>query len=937
MSDQEPRDATRWSGALLAVGLAAATAPLLAGNAFPLMLAAVTVAAWYGGPRLGLAATLAVLALAFYQPAPQASPSPDAPNSRHLINFAAVALLITGLAEASQAARRRAEEVARERHASEERYRLFFERNPHPMWVYDVQTLRFLAVNEAAIRRYGYSREEFLAMTIASIRPSEDVPALVRQVKETQDQAALNTTGWRHRTKDGTILDVEISSDALEFEGHRARLVLASDVTERHRAEQQRDRLLARERASRAEAEASERRYRMLARAIPQIVWAARPDGSADYFNPRWVEYTGLTKDRSLGQGWLETLHPEDGRRWGERWQRAAGSAEEFTLDLRLRAADGSYHWHLARALPMRDRDGRVVKWLGTFTDIEDQKRAEGAQWFLARASAELAASLDDEATLARVARLATRSIADLCVVDLAPEQGGPLRRVAAAHADADHEEHTRALRLRHPIDPSGTHPIARVFRTGCVELVDEVASATSDATQPAVFRELRVGSYVCAPLTARGRTLGVLTLAMAESGRRYGQADLRLVEELARRAALAVDNARLYRDAQNARAEAEAASGAKDQFLAMLSHELRTPLNPVLFGLSSLLEDPDTPPSVRPDLEMARRNVETEARLIDDLLDLTRISRDKLPLRLEVVNAHELIRQAVDVCREDLYGAGIELGLDLWAYGHHVEADPVRLQQVVWNLIKNATKFTPSGGAIIVTTHNGPASPGDTGWPSLVLEVRDTGIGIDPAVVGRIFEPFDQGDAPEARRRGGLGLGLAITRSIVEAHGGRISVTSPGRGHGSTFAVEMSTVPAPITLDAAGPSSRFGASGHRPLRILLVEDNKDTLRYLAWVLGQHGHSVVATDRLSSALEEAASADDLDLVISDVQLPDGSGLDLMRILRTGREVPGIALSGYGSDDDVELSLASGFAEHLTKPVDVRALVAAIEGVTAAVQ
>src|SRR5262249_27256229 len=240
---------------------------------------------------------------------------------------------------------------------------------------------------------------------------------------------------------------------------------------------------------------------------------------------------------------------------------------------------------------------------------------------------------------------------------------------------------------------------------------------------------------------------------------------------------------------------------GPKARFWGASGQELRTPLSPILATVTALLERPETPAGLRPALEMIRRNVNMEVRLIDDLLDLTRVRGGKLHLRREVVDAHELIHRVAEICREDLDAAGLRLTLDLAARRHDVDADPIRLQQVLWNLLKNAIKFTPAGGTITVRSRNGAggagagAGAGRRSAATLVVSISDTGIGIDPGVLPRIFDMFEQGGAEAARRSGGLGLGLTISRSIVEQHGGRLIAASEGLNRGSTFTIEMPRV----------------------------------------------------------------------------------------------------------------------------------------------
>ena len=367
----------------------------------------------------------------------------------------------------------------------------------------------------------------------------------------------------------------------------------------------------------------------------------------------------------------------------------------------------------------------------------------------------------------------------------------------------------------------------------------------------------------------------------------------------------------------------AESAGRAKDRFLAILSHELRTPLTPVLAVVSALLEDPESPSNLRPALEMIRRSVALEARLIGDLLDVNRAGRGNLRVEVEDVDALEMIGQAVEICRTESADAGVEIVVEPRAVGHQVRVDPTRFQQVVWNLVQNAVKSTEPGGLVVVRT-------GDLGSDRLVVTVADDGRGIEAELLPRIFEPFEQGRTPLLGRPGGLGLGLSICRAIVEAHQGVLSASSEGPGRGATFRFDVpmaqATTPGPSPTPASIPPASPGPGrAVATAEILLVEDNKDVVRYLKLALEMKGHRVRTSMDLASAREEVGRP--FDLLISDIELPDGSGLDLMRELR-GR-VPGIAISGFGAPDDVLLSLDAGFALHLTKPLEARRLDEAI--------
>lgn len=361
----------------------------------------------------------------------------------------------------------------------------------------------------------------------------------------------------------------------------------------------------------------------------------------------------------------------------------------------------------------------------------------------------------------------------------------------------------------------------------------------------------------------------------------------------------------------------AEKASAAKDSFLAALSHELRTPLTPALMVAMALEQDPKFPPHQKEQIALVRRNVELEARLIDDLLDLTRIIHGKLELHVGPNNFHTLLGRAVEICQADIQAKKQTLKLRFAAKKSETVGDGARLQQVFWNLIRNAVKFTPENGVIEITT-------GNRGGERVWIRVSDTGIGFDRATGGKIFEPFEQGSREITRQFGGLGLGLAISRSIVEAHGGSIRAESSGVGRGATFTVELPVREAEVVARLSVATPPAAAENAARLRILLVEDHRDTRNSMRRLLEIAEHQVVAAENAREALEHAAQGS-FDLVISDLGLPDQSGHELMRQLRERHGLPGIALSGFGMEEDLARSRAAGFSHHLIKPVAFRQL------------
>lgn len=619
--------------------------------------------------------------------------------------------------------------------------------------------------------------------------------------------------------------------------------------------------------------------------------WVFDNDWRTTYVNDRLADMLGYGPRELIGEDFREFL--VDGFR--------IRSAQDLTRrdlehndqqDLRFRRSDGSRLWATVTTSPITNERGKVVALLAVVEDVTERKRAERD---LDKALKAL------QTSEARHGRLVESNIIGIITAELSGNvleaNDAFLRMVGYSRRDLELGQ-VRWSEMTPPEfverDQQATHEL---WATGaCVPYEKQFARKDGELV-PVLIGAAALERY---PRTWIGFVLD-------------------LTERKRSEAAL-----------QEAKETAESASRAKDQFLAMLSHELRTPLTPVLLMATAMLEEPEVPAEIRTMLELTRRNVQLEARLIDDLLDITRISRGKLDLNREIVDAHALIQQALEICRDDIRANELQLTLELAAGEHHVDADPARLQQVFWNLIKNAVKFTPRGGSLSIRSLNASPFPEGTA-PRFMVEVSDTGIGIEPHTLPKIFDAFEQGDSATRRRFGGLGLGLAISRSVVVAHGGRLSASSDGRDKGASFKLELATASAPALVEQTPPpSARKGA--HRPLRILLVEDNKETLRYLSWILAQHQHQVRTADSMSGALE-IAQDENFDLLISDIELPDGSGLELMQRLGGGLEFPGIALSGFGSDDDVQMSKAAGFSEHLTKPVDFVKLEETISNVT----
>ena len=436
------------------------------------------------------------------------------------------------------------------------------------------------------------------------------------------------------------------------------------------------------------------------------------------------------------------------------------------------------------------------------------------------------------------------------------------------------------------------------------------------------VVRSLGVRAYACHPLIAES-LLGTISFG-ATNRDSFSDSELELMRAVADQVSMALARHRLNRELARRAIDLDEANQAKDHFLAVLSHELRTPLTPVLASAELLLGDPELPERLRSDLEMVVRNTDLEARLIDDLLDITRIARGKIELYRHHIDLREVLDQAIEVCRPDIQARSLQLEVSICRDKPYlVNADPARLQQVFWNLVKNAVKFTPPNGRIAITCNDQDEQ--------VVVTVSDTGEGIDPSVLPHIFVPFEQ--AGKTRQFGGLGLGLSISKSLVELHGGRIHAQSEGKGKGARFTVALPLLKNSIGEQGADLGGGGQASKARQLRVLLIEDHGDTANIMKRVLTSEGHSVQVAGDVATATQLAVNRP-FDLLISDLGLPDGDGTDIMRAVRArGLTTPAVALSGFGQDDDIRRSYEAGFTTHLTKPVDVARLRQVIREIT----
>ncbi|HYD42222.1 MAG TPA: PAS domain S-box protein [Anaeromyxobacter sp.] len=632
---------------------------------------------------------------------------------------------------------------------------------PNPVFVKDDQH-RWIALNESCCRLIGRTRAELLGRSDPDLFPGEqasvfwekddEVFRTGRTVENEETIAAYGTErivvtrkSLHHDASGrpillGVITDITARKQA-EDALRRSRDELEGRYAERTRELEARSERLVREIAERERAEErareSEHRFRLLAESGPQIVWSALPTGELDYISGRAAEYCGVPVERGLAHRWLDFVHPEDRDGTRRRWQRSVTVGVVYSTEFRLRRADGAYRWHLVRALPVRSQRGKILQWIGSAADVEDERRAR---------------------------------------------------------------------------------------------------------------------------------------LALEEEDRR------------------------------------------KDEFLAILGHELRNPLTPLRTAPHVLRRtDPESPRFARV-VDMVERQVNLLARLVDDLLEVSRIARGRLVLQPARVDLGELVRHLVDDRRDGLAGAGLRLALELPVAPVWAEADAARVAQAIGNLLDNAERYTPPGGTVrvVVRKEGGVA----------VITVLDDGIGFDLAAQEHLFDPFVQLRGAPREARGGLGLGLAVVKQLAELHGGTVQGWSDGPGLGATFTLRLPVAAPPAQRSA--PSARRAPAPHR--RILVVEDNADAAESLRIMLELEGHDVVVA---GTGEEGVARARELhpDVVLSDIGLPGISGYELARALRADRGFDAhlVAITGYGQARDKEEAFRSGFERHLTKPFDHQVL------------
>jgi PAS domain S-box-containing protein len=850
-------------------------------------------------------------------------------------------------------AKRVAEEELR---ASEERFRLLVENVvDYAIYMLDLGG-RITTWNLGAERMKGYGASEILGRNFDVFFP-EEARAEGKPQKEleiTRERGRFEDEGWRVR-KDGTRFWANAVLTATR--DARGRLMgftkITRDLTARREAEVTERRLVL-ERAAREAAEASERelrlselRYRALSRRLEVIL-----DGVADailvqdragklvYANRAAAAACELESTEALLhvqiEGLLDRFEVIDERGSSvERTQLPGNEAissntrRNTSLYVRNRRTREE-RWYQVRACPVMDEDGTPELSVSIWQDVTLETIHEFRWRCLADATAALSSSLHVQEMANALAKVLIHKLADVCWVDAV--SGGELRCVATATPADDTEQESFLLAREHQAPtPEMLTSIWRVFRSGTSEVLrldgnQDVRRFSTEAAQTNAIVDLGLTSILLTPMRIRNQVFGVITLFCVGSRRQFGPTDLELLEEIGQRAGVALENASLYATTRDAAAAAEAASRMKDEFLATVSHELRTPLNAIV-GWASILKDRvEDPTMVRP-VQVIHRNAVAQVKIIDDILDVSRIVTGKLRMDVKPTELVSVVREAVEVIRPSAAGKRIAIQFDSPHQPYSLNADPERLQQVVWNLLSNAVKFTGAGG------HVGLALRDEGGY--VVLSVSDTGNGIAPDFLPYVFDRFRQADSSTSRKFGGLGLGLALVRHIVELHGGTVTAESAGLGLGATFTLKL-PLPKDQRAEPESVPKRPAASATcaatllQDVHVVVVEDDPDARELFTTILTKAGAHVRVAASAAEGLRllEGRGAD---VLVSDVGMPDEDGYALLRRIRQHptnaiRGIPALALTALAGEEDRSKAVGAGFTSHLGKPVDPTELV-----------
>ncbi|AQR70206.1 two-component hybrid sensor and regulator [Janthinobacterium sp. LM6] len=680
----------------------------------------------------------------------------------------------------------------------------------------------------------------------------------------------------------------------------------------------------------------SEEDLRALANSIPQLAWIASFDGTIAWYNQRWHDYTGTSAEQMAGDGWSIAYHAQHLPPMLHAWKAALRDGTPFEMEFPIRGADGQFRWFLTRANPVRDRGGQLLRWFGTSTDVDQVKRAQEALRdetrvleLLNNTGAALAGTLDLPALLQETVDAATR-ISGARFGAFYYDDAGEIPDSAAPLPSA---------RAVNGISLRQAEAIATELRQGAAMRQNDLLAApdaSADGAPP-------LRSCLSLPVSSRsGLLLGRLLLGHPQAGMFSARSE-RIVSAIAAQAAVALDNTRLYAAAtraaeerkvlldseREARAEAERTNQLKDDFLATLSHELRTPLSAILGWAQVLRRGTRDQADLHRGLQSIERNARAQAQLIEDLLDMSRITSDKVLLDLQTLAPASIIASAIETLRPAADAKHIAIHCNIASDAGTITGDPSRIQQVIWNLLSNALKFTPQGGRVDIGVRREASR--------LSITVADNGVGIKKDFLPHVFDRFRQADASTTRRHGGLGLGLAIVKHLVEQHGGTVTVSSAGDMQGASFTVRLPLgTPAAARQAGSAPPSSHDLRG---IKVLLVDDDADARELTERILRDNNAEVHGAGGVAQALQLLEQVRP-DVLVSDIGMPEADGFDLLAQVRAHAapdvaRLPALALTAFAQPQDRQRALDSGFQAWVSKPLDPAELVAAVAQLAAA--
>ena len=784
--------------------------------------------------------------------------------------------------------------------------------------------------NRGAEAVFGYTAEEAIGQPVIMLIPPDRVdeePSILGRIRRGEKIDHYETV---RRRKDGTLIDISLTVSPIK--DRDGKIIGASKIARDITTQKNVERIVLE----------SEEKFYTLAESVPHMVWMAEPDGRVFWYNRAWYDYTGTTLKEMLGWGWTRVIDSEHLPLVEKGWRDSLETGTPFEMEFPILGRNGESRWFLTRGNPAVAQSGEIIRWFGTNTDIHEQRRIDRRNRFILE--------LDE--------RVRTLERPEEIVLELASLLGKHLGVDRCAYAEVEEDENHFYIPGDYTQDPEtisivGRYAMSqfgdavlRLMRANEAFVVDDVsADPRIDPTDREAYKLTQIQAVICVPLHKNDRFVSCMAVHQRVP-RKWTEEEIDLVSFVANRFWESIERARLVKSLhealareQEARTVAERSSRVKDEFLATVSHELRTPLNTILGRASLLRSGRLTEEAKGKAFETLYNSSRAQAQLIDDLLDVSRIITGKLRLEVQTVDLPGLIDSAVEAVRPAADAKDIRLHVITDPHAGPVSGDPGRLQQVMWNLLSNSVKYTPKHGRVYVKLEQVNSH--------VEVSVSDTGIGIDPSFLPRIFERFTQWEPAPHRGRAGLGLGLSIVQHLVEMHGGTVKAESEGVGQGSRFTVALPRLPVlPKTQSAQlreHPASSFAfisldaAPDLQGLNILVVDDEPEARVLIQEVLELCGAKVEQCGNAAKAFELLSSSG-FDVLVSDIGMPDQDGYALIERVRSlphaeGGGIPAVALTAYARVEDRVRALKAGFQAHLPKPIEPVELAAVVASIT----